>query len=128
MSVAHTRKFLDRFNLTIGIFVGVAAAVVFLLFLTRPSIGTDIYRTLISSIIGMLIVLGLWTLAWRRQPFLAFGIFLGTASVCVLAALVRPMSPQHLPIWLPPLPIAVVALSLFYFGTLAWLWGRKERS
>ena len=83
---------------------------------------------LFLSIIGLLVLLALWTLAWRRRPFLAFGIFLGAAGVGVLAAALRPQGLDHVPLWLPPLPFAVVALSLFYFGALAWLWGKKERS
>jgi hypothetical protein len=82
--------------------------------------------TLFLSIIGMLVLLALWSLAWRNRPILAFGIFLGTASVCVLAAIVRPAGIQHIPIWLPPLPFAVVAITLLYFGILAWWWGRSR--
>jgi hypothetical protein len=26
-----------------------------------------------------------------------------------------------IPIWLPPLPIAIIALTLFVFGTVTWL-------
>ena len=77
------------------------------------------------SIIGMLAFLALWTLAWRTRPILAFGIFLGTAAVLVIAALLGPSRPQHVPLWLPPLPLAIVAIVLFYFGTLAWLRGRR---
>jgi hypothetical protein len=82
--------------------------------------------TLILSIVAMLIVLTLWSLAWRKRPILAFGIFLGTAGICALAAFVRPSGIQHIPLWLPPLPFAVVAITLLYFGVLAWWWGRKE--
>jgi hypothetical protein len=82
--------------------------------------------TLILSIVALLVVLTLWTLAWRNRPILAFGIFLGTAGVCALTAIVRPSGIQHIPLWLPPLPFAVVAITLLYFGVLAWWWGRKE--
>ena len=77
------------------------------------------------SIIAMLVFLGLWGLAWRRQPVLAFGIFLGAVVVIVIAALLRPSGFEHIPLWLPPLPLAIVAVALFYFGTLAWLIGRR---
>ena len=82
--------------------------------------------TLYLSIIGMLVLLVLWHLAWRNRPILAFGIFLGTASVCVIAAIVRPSGIQHVPIWLPALPFATVAIALFYFGILAWFWGESR--
>jgi hypothetical protein len=83
---------------------------------------------LVLSIIATLVFFALWTLAWRRRPILAFGIFLGAAGVGVIAALIRPGALDHVPIWLPPLPFATVAVGLFYFGVLAWLWGRKEPS
>jgi hypothetical protein len=78
------------------------------------------------SIIGMLVLLLLWHLAWRKQPTLAFGIFLGVASVCVIAAVFRPSGIQHVPVWLPALPFAIVAIALFCFGILAWVWGRSR--
>jgi hypothetical protein len=77
------------------------------------------------SIIGILVFLALWGLIWRKQPVLAFGIFLGAVAVLVIAALLRPSGPEHIPLWLPPLPFAIVAAALFYFGTLAWLLGRR---
>jgi len=82
--------------------------------------------TLFSPIAGMLALLAFWGLAWRNRPILAFGIFLGVASACVVAVIVRPAGIQHVPIWLPALPFAVVATALLYFGVLAWLWGRSR--
>ncbi len=82
--------------------------------------------TLFLPIVGMLVFLALWGLAWRNRPIMAFGIFVGTASVWVVTAIVRPSGLQHVPIWLPALPFAVVAIVLLYFGILAWLWGRRR--
>jgi hypothetical protein len=82
--------------------------------------------TLLLSIIGMLVFLVLWSLAWRNRPILAFGIFLGAVTVCVLGAVIRPSGVQHVPPWLPALPFAVVAIVLLYFGILAWWWGRSR--
>ena len=78
------------------------------------------------SFITMLVFLVLWTYAWRKRPILAFGIFLGAATVLVIATLVGPSRPQQVPVWLPPLPFAVAAIVLFYFGTVAWLWSRRR--
>src|SRR5438034_6571270 len=64
------------------------------------------------QIAGLLLFLVLWGVAWRRQPNLAFGIFLGVAITAVVAAVVRPFDMRNVPIWLPPLPFAVVAISL----------------
>jgi len=33
---------------------------------------------------------------------------------------------NNVPIWLPPLPLAIVALSLFWLGILAWFRGRRS--
>jgi hypothetical protein len=36
--------------------------------------------------------------------------------------------PLHrVPLWLPPLPFAFVACSLFFFAALAWYWGRRGK-
>lgn len=78
------------------------------------------------SVITLLVFLALWTLAWRKRPILAFGIFIGTTAVLVIAALAGPSRPHHVPVWLPPLPFATAAILLFYFGTAAWLWGRRR--
>src|SRR5882762_12020629 len=44
----------------------------------------------------------------------------------VVAAFVRPFDMHNMPIWLPALPFAIVALSLFCLGILAWLLGRDR--
>jgi len=41
----------------------------------------------------------------------------------LVAWLARPFELEHIPIWLPPLPFALVAVTLFVFGVLAWFWG-----
>ena len=65
----------------------------------------------VLQIAGLLLFLVLWGVAWRRQPNLAFGIFLGVAIAAVLAAVVRPFDMHSVPVWLPPLPFAIVAVS-----------------
>jgi hypothetical protein len=79
--------------------------------------------TLLPSILGMLIFLALLSIAWRKRPALGVGIVMGLASVCVVAAVLRPSGLQHIPVWLPALPFAVVALVLLVFGVLAWWLG-----
>ena len=34
---------------------------------------------------------------------------------------------NNVPVWLPPLPLVLVALALFCLGVLAWLRGRGSR-
>ncbi len=78
------------------------------------------------QIAGLLLFLVLWTVAWRRQPNLAFGIFLGVAIAAVVAAVVRGFDMRNVPSWLPALPFAVVAISLLCFGIWAWFLGRER--
>ena len=78
------------------------------------------------QISGLLLFLALWGVAWRRQPNLALGIFFGVAIAALVAALVRSSHLHSVPVWLPPLPFAAVATSLFGFGIWAWVLGRKR--
>jgi hypothetical protein len=78
------------------------------------------------QITGFLLFLVLWSVAWRRQPNLALGILLGVAIAAVVAAVVWPFDMRDVPLWLPPLPFAVVAISLLCFGIWAWFLGRER--
>jgi len=73
-----------------------------------------------------LVLLGcllLWLLAWQRRSQLAIGIAIGVVLGAIGAPAVGGI--HHMPIWLPALPFALVALSLFGFGLLAWFWGEN---
>ena len=72
---------------------------------------------------GFIAFLLLWGRAWRRQPRLAFGIFIGVAIGWVIASMVGPISIEHIPIWLPATPFAVVAITLFCLGVVVWFRG-----
>jgi len=80
------------------------------------------------SFAGFLCFLGLlvlWGIAWWKRPQLGYGILIGVIAGCVVTAMLRPVTMHEIPIWLPPLPFAVVAISLFSFGFLAWYWGKR---
>jgi hypothetical protein len=47
----------------------------------------------------------------------------GAVVAALVALIARPFELTHIPIWLPPLPFALVAITLFCFGALAWFWG-----
>jgi len=47
----------------------------------------------------------------------------GAVIALLVVLIVKPFQMTHIPIWLPPLPFAMVALTLFIFGALAWFWG-----
>ena len=75
--------------------------------------------------IAIAIILGLlwlWRRAWRTQPMLAYGITIGIMITWVFAVIVGRPSFETVPLWLPPLPFAVVAVTLLVFGILAWVW------
>jgi len=74
-------------------------------------------------IAGFVVFLILWGLAWRRQPTLAFGIFIGVAMGWVIALTVGPISLETMPIWLPATPFAVVAVTLLCLGVVVWFRG-----
>ena len=74
---------------------------------------------LIAVVLGLLV---LWRLAWRRQPMLAYGITIGIMIVWLFAVLIGKPSFETIPLWLPPLPFAIVAVTLLIFGVLAWVW------
>lgn len=77
----------------------------------------------VVSTLILLMFLGLWALAWRRRRPLAIGILAGVVLAGIFVAAIHPL--DHIPLWLPPLPFALVACSLFFFGGLAWYWGRR---
>ena len=59
-------------------------------------------------------------LAWRSRPRVAFGLTIGVMIGWIIAATAGPPHLQSIPVWLPPLPFAVVAVTLFCLGVLAW--------
>jgi len=66
----------------------------------------------------------LWIFQWQRRPQLAVGIAIGVLLGAIGVPLARALGgTQHLPIWGPALPFALIAISLFSFGMLAWFWG-----
>jgi hypothetical protein len=82
--------------------------------------------TTVLQLSGLLIFLALWGMAWRREPSLALGITFGVALAVVVTVVFRPFEIHQVPIWLPPLPFAAVALSLLGFGIWAWRVGRQR--
>jgi hypothetical protein len=68
----------------------------------------------------------LWFFAWQRGSFVARGIAIGGILVLVVWPVIRAAgSLDHIPIWAPALPFALIAVTLFCFGLLAWFWGEE---
>jgi hypothetical protein len=76
----------------------------------------------IALAIGLLFLI-VWIIAVRKRPELGFGIAVGVALAWVVLALAPKLTMHTIPLWLPPLPFALVAFALFFFGFLAWFWG-----
>jgi hypothetical protein len=74
-------------------------------------------------LLGVAVFVFLWSGLWRVQPKAGFGVLLGLLVAWILSRLLTPyvtgMTP--IPLWLAPLPIAIIALTLFVFGTVTWL-------
>ena len=71
---------------------------------------------------GCVVVVFVWALTSKRIE-LAFGLGLGMALACLGGLLVPRFSLSTMPVWLPALPFALIALTLLGFGVLAWWWG-----
>ena len=54
----------------------------------------------------------LWVLAWRHQRRFAVGTVVGAVVALLVAWLARPFELEQIPIWLPPLPFSLVAITL----------------
>ena len=77
---------------------------------------------MLGSIAIVAILALLWAGLWRIHTLLAFGVLLGLPVAWILS---RPLAPyltgmEHVPLWLPPLPFALVALALLVLGALSW--------
>ncbi len=81
-------------------------------------------------LLGVVVMLLIWARIWHTNPKMAFGVLLGLPIAWVVSHLITPYlaGEAPVPVWLPPLPIAIVALTLFVFGALVWIRGtRAER-
>ena len=82
------------------------------------------------TITFLIILLVLWSLAWKSQPKLALGIFIGLCIGSISASFIGPYeSLADVPIWLPPLPFITITVVFLIYGFLAWrILGIKEKT
>lgn len=82
---------------------------------------------MLGWLIGVVVLVALWGLAWRRNLELALGILIGLPLAWLASRLLTPYvtGMQNIPIWLPPLPLATIAVLLFVKGALVWLKGNE---
>lgn len=82
---------------------------------------------MVAWLIGVAVFMLLWAAVWRANPRVAYGAVWGFVIALIvywlfssqLTAFVTGMN--EIPIWLPPLPILLVVIALFYFGFKTWL-------
>jgi hypothetical protein len=78
------------------------------------------------SFLVTLVALALLLLTVRallRHSRFAIGIAVGgVLALMAWSAVEAVAGMEHVPLWLPPLPFALVAVTLFVFGLLAWFW------
>jgi len=72
------------------------------------------------AMVALLILVLTWRLASQRSPMLGVGVLLGIAAAWAIATLLQFVTVSSIPIWLPPLPFAAIAIALLCFGALAW--------
>jgi MFS family permease len=82
-----------------------------------------------ASFVITLVALGallLWLLAWERRSRIAVGVVIGVVVGLIAGPALRSITADHVPVWLPALPFALIAVALFAFGLFAWFWGEEE--
>jgi uncharacterized membrane protein YhdT len=74
-------------------------------------------------LIGVAVFVLIWGRLWQTQPKLAFGVLLGLILAWIFSRYMRPYitGMEQIPLWLPPLPFAIVAITLLVAGALIWL-------
>lgn len=74
---------------------------------------------------GVAVCCLIWAGIWKRNIGLAFGILIGVLLAWVLSYLLKPYvtGMETIPVWLPPLPLATVAVLLFVYGAKIWFGG-----
>jgi len=76
-------------------------------------------------LIGVAICVAIWGVMWRSNLALSFGILIGLLLAWIASRLMTPYvtGMENIPLWLPPLPMATVALILFVYGAIVWIRG-----
>jgi hypothetical protein len=76
-------------------------------------------------LIAVAMCVALWGLMWRASVELAFGVLIGVLLAWILSRLILPnvIAMEEFPVWVPPLPMATVAVLLFIYGAVVWFRG-----
>jgi hypothetical protein len=82
---------------------------------------------MLTWIIGVALLVLIWGQLWKRSLELALGILVGLPLAWIFSKLLSPYltGMEEIPVWLPPLPIAIIATLLFIKGALVWIRGNE---
>lgn len=78
-------------------------------------------------LIGVGLFVVIWGRLWQSSPRAAFGAAIGFVLALLISWVFSNQLTNYvthmneIPIWLPPLPFALVVVALFYFGIKTWL-------
>jgi len=67
----------------------------------------------------------IWGLIWKKNLSMAGGILLGVLFAWLVSYFLKPYvtGMETVPLWLPPLPLATIAIILLVYGALVWVRG-----
>jgi uncharacterized membrane protein YccC len=76
-------------------------------------------------LVGVVVCLAVWGALWQRNLSLAGGVLVGVLLAWVLSYYLKPYvtGMETIPIWIPPLPLATIAVALFVYGAIVWFRG-----
>jgi len=76
-------------------------------------------------IIAVAVCVLIWGLFWKHNLSFAFGILIGLPLAWILSKTLTPTltGMEEVPLWLPPLPFAIVAVTLLVYGARIWFRG-----
>jgi len=82
---------------------------------------------MILLLIGVVASLLIWGAIWKKNLVLGFGVLIGVLIAWILSYSLEPYvtGMKEIPVWLPPLPLATIALVLFIYGALVWIRGTE---
>lgn len=83
---------------------------------------------MITWLIAVVVALAIWGVVLKRNIVLGLGILFGVLIAWLLSYALEPYvtgSMDDVPVWLPPLPLATVAIVLFVYGVLVWIRGAE---
>jgi hypothetical protein len=82
---------------------------------------------MLTWLIAVALLVLLWGLVWNRNLSLASGILIGLGVAWIAFRFLVPLftGMEQIPVWLPPLPIAIIATALFIKGALVWIRGNE---